>query len=440
MFVTFGELTKKSLLFIAVPLIMIIRRIFTYTVPDKSKNMFYSHFIKFSGHSLSGILWLLIERATTSNKEKKKEFKNDKLLNDKNKKNNMQDGLYDAKKRKMEIKNKIKKICILMSACIINFIAFTCYIILLESKYYSDRTGGLVCLTITGRIFAIEIFSHIIIKNTKLYAHHYLSIIVILIIVLYSNIYSLTTEDNEHYFEKFGLMILPEVLFALSYVCATKYLIITNGNIYQYLCIDGITGLICLVLLQLITHYTVDCGSIKHFFNKNAPYCDQNDGTKLKTIIENFKFINVGVYIISIISIFVNFFEMWLIWLLIFNFSVNHFGAICSIPLFFICFITEDIGFKNYTVYLLGGFIIIFMTFVYNEILILRFNGFDKNTAVEIKKRSEIDIRGEFDEDNEEICIKNNENYLIVEDENEEMSDKGSDKNLELNNYYSRKI
>ena len=67
----------------------------------------------------------------------------------------------------------------------------------------------------------------------------------------------------------------------------------------------------------------------------------------------------------TLLSILVNFLEMWSIWLLIFKFSVNHFGAICSIPLFFICFISEEIDFSLIMI-ILGSIIIIFMTFVYN--------------------------------------------------------------------------
>ena len=86
------------------------------------------------------------------------------------------------------------------------------------------------------------------------------------------------------------------------------------------------------------------------------------------------KFINV----FTVPLIIINFCEIWSIWLLISNFSVNHFGAICScsIQLFAICFNIKNIQLGNYIVYTIGSIIIIFMAFVYNEIIILKFCDF----------------------------------------------------------------
>ena len=49
--------------------------------------------------------------------------------------------------------------------------------------------------------------------------------------------------------------------------------------------------------------------------------------------------------------------------------------------------------------YYIGGVIIIFMIFVYNEILILKFFGLDKNTKVEIMKRADIDFINQMKEE-----------------------------------------
>ena len=89
-----------------------------------------------------------------------------------------------------------------------------------------------------------------------MYSHQILSIIVILIAVIYANIYSPTVDPikNEHFFRKLGLLLLPELLYSLMYVFGAKYLSITKGNnIYKFLFIDGIMGIILSILLQFIS-------------------------------------------------------------------------------------------------------------------------------------------------------------------------------------------
>ena len=115
--------------------------------------------------------------------------------------------------------------------------------------------------------------------------------------------------------------------------------------------------------------------------------CDSHKN--FQGMIESFNFkeiINSFYFSISLVSI--NFGEILFIWLLIFNFSVNHLGAICSTLLFAFCFTISQLQPVHYIVYIIGSVIITFMTFVYNEIIILRFCGFDTNTVIEIDKRS----------------------------------------------------
>ena len=178
------------------------------------------------------------------------------------------------------------------------------------------------------------------------------------------------------------------------YVCGAKYLSITEGNIYKFLFIDGIIGMILSVLLQAITYNFRLCDSIKYFFYEDKIiYCDSEN--KLNNMIKNLGFEEFGGYF-AIPNILALFFEIWIIWLTIFNFTPNHFSAIYSIPLLIIYFISEDIDY--FVVYIIGNIIIFFMTLVYNEIIILKFCGFDKNTSVEINKRSKKDSNCDFEE------------------------------------------
>ena len=68
------------------------------------------------------------------------------------------------------------------------------------------------------------------------------------------------------------------------------------------------------------------------------------------------------------------------------------------------------------------------MTFVYNEIIILRFCGFEKNTAVEISKRSVRDTNFVFEKSESEISEKSDEDSLLNQNESEGSSIKSIEK------------
>ena len=435
MLISFGHLTKKSLLFLVVPLIVFLRRfIFDKIKLKESNNIFYDGFILFSGRSINGILWIIVNRRTLSNKKEKSDNKEtESTTHDQNSlAQNDPDTQYEEELKKcntynqyeLEYNKKLektnsKKIFLLIIVCFLDFLSVTCITIITKIKLFEKLTGGVIYFIIAARLFLIAFLSHLIIKNIKMYRHNYLSIIIILIVVIFINIYSFTVENNKNYLLKLGLMILPELLFSITYVFGAKYLSITEGNIFKLLFIDGIIGIFLLIILQIITYYTVPCDKIKnsHFFKKDASFCD---GQNLKTMLIMFNFNNFNFpnFVFSILLILTNFFETWFIWELIFSFSVNHFGAIYAIPLYFY-FINNKIDeqTKYQIVLTLGGLTIIFMTFVYNEIIILRFGRFDKNTAKEISMRSIRELSCDFGEDKDEIYVDSNENYLICRED-----------------------
>ena len=432
MIISFGRLTEKSLLFLFVPIFMLIRRFLTdLETSFGEKNIFYPSFLRFLGRLIHGIMWLIIVKISITNTKNKQDNK-DKILtiNDQNsstqinpdilnedelKRNSTIYKQYELEckeKRKMEIKNNCKKIFLLIFVCILDFLAVTTNTIVVETNLYNERTSGLVSIALTTRLFAIALLSYFIIKNSKMYSHHYLSIIIILIVVISIIIFSAINkkEKNNDYVLKLGLFILPELLYSIMYVFGAKYLLITDGNIYKLLFIEGILGIILSIILQVIIFFSVDCSSIQNFLNEGATYCYGENGKRIKTMIVNLSFEKFGGFV-GIIKIIIHFFEMGSIWLLIYNFSANHFGAIQSIPSFiFFNLGVEDIN----TLYILGSIIIVFMTFVYNEIIILRFCGFDKNTVDEINIRSLRETRCDFEKDDDDIWVKSNDNYLIM--------------------------
>ena len=119
-------------------------------------------------------------------------------------------------KKKNWKKKQKKEICLLILVSVLDFFYVTSIETVSETNLYHYRSSGVLSLTLVIRLLAIAILSKLIINNTKIYRHHYLSVIIILIIVIIINIF--TKDNNNDYFQKLGLMIIPE-FFLFNYVC-----------------------------------------------------------------------------------------------------------------------------------------------------------------------------------------------------------------------------
>ena len=283
MFISFGLLNKKGLLFLVVPVAIILRIIIGYF--STTNYVFYHGFLRFLGRSFNGFIWLAIKKSIVSkNEQDNKDTKlvdpeqnvlpqdNTKILNDDE--INGKSSIYieyetaSYKKRKMKKKRNLRNLSLLIFVCVLDSVSNIADIIITKIKSYRDCSCGLISLILAVRLFAIALFSYLIIKNTKIYRHHYLSIIILIIVVIAINIFSSFTEktNNVDYFEKFELMILPELLFSIMYVCGAKYLSISEGNLYKLLFVDGVIGIIIFILLQILVYFFISCDLVKILF------------------------------------------------------------------------------------------------------------------------------------------------------------------------------
>ena len=108
-----------------------------------------------------------------------------------------------------------------------------------------------------------------------------------------------------------------------------------------------------------------------------------------------------------------NLFENVFIFLLIYYFSLNHFGASFPMSSILLQFIKKSYSGKELKYpYIAGSLIIIFMCFVYNEFIILKFCGLNKNTKIQIEKRALIEFNiispkeNDENDDEDEILYK----------------------------------
>jgi hypothetical protein len=290
-------------------------------------------------------------------------------------------------KRLEKIKKSKNRTMVLLSITgILFFVSVSLHFILSEMKFRKSISGGLIVLATFIRTIILVLLSNIFIKSEKMYRHHRFSgLIIILITLLFlvcSQLYE--KEKSEYFFNKLIVMVIPDIGFAFMYTIGLRYLIGSSGNVYKLIFFNGFIGMILSIFAQIIISF-FNCPKDADYLNYQI--CDENG--KFLTILFNLKnFQNFGILPIFIIITY--FFENICIFLLIYNFSINHFAAIFSIPTYF-QFIIEGNAFGLKLIYIIGSIIIILMTLVYNEIIILKCLGFETNTKIEIVKRAKND-------------------------------------------------
>ena len=120
--------------------------------------------------------------------------------------------------------------------------------------------------------------------------------------------------------------------------------------------------------------------------------------------------------IISFIIIIMNLFENVFIFLLIYYFSLNHFGASFPMSSILLQFIKKSYsGNELKYPYIAGSLIIIFMCFVYNEFIILKFCGLNKNTKIQIEKRALIDFNIISPKENNKENDENDDDEILTQ-------------------------
>ena len=389
MFISFGDINIKWTLFLLFPVIIVLCEI-TKDQLIYEKNIFFYTFLKFLGRFLCFIFWPLLYKLLSCLKEKNKKNQiNEEDLKDDNSTVIMELILNDMKSNKKLIKNKHKKSNhLLLLFSFLDSFGENMKFLVKNNKYWDKKSAVSNIISSCARLLFFVLFSKFLISNHKIHRHQYFSGIVILIVAIIISILSFLYENqnNENFYIKLLLMILPHIFYCFKDACGAIYLIKSQGIIYKLIFINGIIGLILSGILQFILLF-FNCNDIKDFLNKDKDICD---GDKIKTIIVNFKsFDGFGNYI-SILSIIFHMAKYIVKWLLIFYFSLNHFSAIYTIPTLFNYIIKiNESEFKVF--YILGIVIITLMTLIYNEIIILKFCGLDKETKVEISKRASLD-------------------------------------------------
>ena len=248
-------------------------------------------------------------------------------------------------------------------------------------------------------ILILSLLYYLVFKS-KLYLHHYLSII---LIILTGIILDLVTgnlqEDIKNNFPFFLLRFLRQILYSSCNII-NKYLLYKKySSVYEITLFNGIINLILLGIFYIINYYYLDIDNFGQYF---SDFSVLEFFICLGLVVTQF-----GLYIGTLVT--------------------NKNNTPCHI--FIISVFGQFANYLNFSSYSIAAFIslifIFFMTLVFIEVIEINLWGLDKNTKRNIASRAEKEPSG--------IDLIN------ITDENEEHEENDideKDKNNNSNSFY----
>ena len=400
-FISFGEVNKKWLLYPLIIIIVVFKSSYEYY--EKENNFYFKLFIDFLSLFLNGVI-IAIYLIKDKILGKKNYLFGDELIYNKIKK---KEGNCLSAKQEIEnstnnenLNKKLeeKKWLFISSLVYVIFHIFNSYI--RTTKVYKNRGGSLISLPFLFRIITMILLSNKLIKYIKIYRHHYVSIIAIIILILIINLTGFIIGDN-HNFKGFIIFFIKDIFFSVNCVFGAVYLNKSKGNALLLCFTTSIFLFISIILFHIMNLIIHDCKE------DNSEFCQNSELRNFYDDFDKFKEAKTYLYILLI------YLKEIINWYIIYFFSPNHYVAISSIETFYITLITIHDHFNGFYVYLISYLLIVFFLMVYNEMIILKFCGLEKNTKVEIYERVKEDNNNSIlndEEENEKIEI---ENYQI---------------------------
>lgn len=236
-------------------------------------------------------------------------------------------------------------------------------IIFLFNQFFFALTIKIKSNTTILNILITSIFYYIIFRE-KLFKHHYVCIILILIIGFTIDIYlnnlqnDITTETT-----LFFIRLLREILYSLS--CVTdKYVIEKKfGSVYELALASGVISLVLLFIFAIFDYYFFDFDNYDEYF-------------------EHFNYIELLVIFGTLIT------QLGINLNILFT---NKNTTPCHI---FIIFIFGQLAYyvdfsENSVIVIILLILILFITLIFNEIIEINLWGLSDNTKKNIRKRAE---------------------------------------------------
>lgn len=353
---------------------------------EKKQSVFINTFILSIAYSVNLILFIIEDRKSKSKNKKSQEkiFDNQLLI----------------EKEKMEKKEKILTILYLILLSLFNFFNYLFYDIISMFKPSDYNKKYFYILSIPVFFIVTALMSSLLL-NYHFHRHQKLTMIISpvlsLSLLIFIKLLNIGKENKSFYsilylIECLGLRSLRYISVVLGkLIMEKKY--ITQFKLMAFL---GIFGIIFSLIGSLISNL------INFNFTENPSLNDyfiiEDDGKKrLRNLFDSWGNIDVLNILLLIGTIILWFAENNVIWFSIYAFSPNHYTVYASINTIIVLFIdvvielfkiSNIIIYIFYTISLLGIFI---CGLIFNEIIIVRLFGLDKNTIVEINRRQKLE-------------------------------------------------
>ena len=252
-----------------------------------------------------------------------------------------------------------------------------------------------------SNILLMSLFSYLLLK-TKLYKHHYLSIILLVVFGITHNFIAdhFTVVSLKENYIGHIINFFAEGIFNILYVLYKFFMIKKFIKSYEILFFQGlIESIIGIIMLTITTKYYPKLDS----FNM---YIENIEGKEI------FVFISL---------IFINFVTFVTIFIIIDIFTPFHIFLLNILSGIIIAFFDETFHNKFYIIIIYVAFIIIsiFMILVFIEIIHLNFCGLSTMTKKNIEYRASIDsiLNNENDKEDDDDNIKDTDGEIINLDE-----------------------
>ena len=396
MLIEFEKLNYKLLILFIFSVFDPLRKIISDKIKD---NNFFQLFRFYLSYLLSFVFILIIKYRSKDNHEKNFSINNDdNSINSSEENNNIKKNsqiwinpLDNVKKEKLKYK-KTKNFLFTVELISI-WLLLNTFNIIFKSIYSGEGYSFIIYIgkQSFGVFFEIIYFIILsrIILNNKIYKHHFISLIIILINL------SLLIINYIKWFPDFTIQIIYyyfifSFLFCLYHVLGKKYLNLFDNSPYYIMFNIGLISIIIFLVYDIIVFLIVG-----------------NNNTNIHGVIMGFyNNLNLSFIYLFILDIIFNFLCNIGIWLTVYYFTPFHFIISESLAEYFYyaydwIVLGRDYKIEDVIAYMIIYIINIIFFMVFNEIIILNFCGLSYNIRKKIEEREAIDnILAMSDEEN----------------------------------------
>ena len=397
MLIGFSKLNSKLLILVIFPIFEPLRKIVDEKREDKhNDNNFFKLFRFYLSYILSIILIIIIKYRTRD--EKNNIFNKLKNINITKKNEEKADEKSDAQRSdgqnwinpQDKVKKDLKKVKMIKQILFMGLLLVILLILNIFNLIFRNENSGEDWNNVLhlgkqsiGVFFEIIFFIilSMIIMKYKLYRHHFISLIITLMNLIFL-IISFVVRFPACTIQTFIYYFFYSFLFCLYCILGKKYLNSFSNSPYNIMVLIGIISIIILFIYDFIMFLISDNNGDK--FNKHGIISGFRNMTNFPSIL--YFIFDVVFYFFTNIGI----------WMTIYYYSPFHYIISESISeyLFILYdFIIYDRGYKLIDIILYSIIYIINLLFflVFNEIIILKFCGLNYNIKQNIEEREMID-------------------------------------------------